>query len=142
MLVRRNIWIMIGLLGLVAGFFSGSLVFALVAGMSGWKAVWGFWVISVLMACVGCVAACYLGKSVVLLSTSLVGSYLFMRAWTLFFPGHYPSESQLIDETSTLEFDAIFWVFVAVFGVCFAGSVVFQCKYDETDEDLDSYEKA
>lgn len=91
-LVRRKIWLMVGLLGLIAGFFSGSLVFALIGGMTGWKAAWGYWVISVAMAAIGCLAACYAGKAVVLVGTSLVGSYMFMRAWTLFFPGHYPSE--------------------------------------------------
>ena len=142
MLVRRNIWIMIGLLGLVAGFFSGSLVYALIFGISGWKSVWGFWVISVVMAAVGCVASCYLGKALVLLSTSMVGSYMFMRAWTLFFPGNYPSEAELIDETSELDLNAIFWVFIGVFVLSFIGSAIFQTKRNITHEDLDKYERA
>ena len=79
-IVRRNVWIMVGLLGLVAGWFSGTFVNAFIVAVSGWEAVWGFWVISGLMAAIGCVAACYLGTTVVLLSTSMVGSYLFMRA--------------------------------------------------------------
>ena len=97
--VRRNFKFMLGLLGLVAGFFGGSLVFALISGMTGgeWNAVWGYWVISVACAVIGCVLAIYLGMPVVMLSTALVGSYLFMRSWTLFFPGNYPSEQELID---------------------------------------------
>ena len=92
--VRRNIKWMLGLLGLIAGFFSGSLIFALISSMAGgWNAVWGFWVISCIMAIVGCVAAIYIGLPLVMIATSLVGSYLFMRSWTLFFPGNYPSES-------------------------------------------------
>ena len=126
-LIRRKIWIMVGLLGLVAGFFSGSLVYALVYGMSGWDAVWGFWLIASICGIAGLVAACYLGKSVVLLSTSMVGSYLFMRSWTLFFPGHYPSEAELIDG-SGLEPDAAFWGFISIFVVSFILSGVFQCK--------------
>ena len=97
MIIRRNVWLMIGLLGLVAGFFSGALVFALISTASGWNAVWGYWVVSIIMAGLGCWAACYFGKTVVLLATSLVGSYLFMRSWTLFFPGHWPSEAELMD---------------------------------------------
>jgi len=144
MLVRRHVWIMVGLLGLIGGFFSGALVFALIAGMSGWTAAWGYWVISILLAVGGCVAACYLGKTIVIGSTALVGSYLFMRAWTLFFPGHYPSETQLMNDPESLEFDAIFWVFVSIFIVTFIGTAVFQCKRDETHEDLndDDYGKA
>lgn len=140
MLVRRQIWVMVGLLGLVAGFFSGALIYALIYGASGWDAVWGYWVIAIATASIGCLAACFLGKSVVLLSTSMVGSYLFMRAWTLFFPGHWPSEAELIDGTE-LEPDAEFWVFFGVFIAGFIGCATFQCLRDETHEDLDDYGK-
>lgn len=142
MVIRRNIWIMIGLLGLVAGFFSGSLVYALIFGISGWKSVWGFWGISVLMAVIGCVLSCYLGKALVLISTSLIGSYMFMRAWTLFFPGNYPSEAELIDPDSELELNAIFWVFIGVFGVSLITSIIFQTKRAKTHADLDEYDRA
>merc|ERR1712165_376591 len=120
---------MVGLLGLVADWFSGTFVNAFIVAVSGWEASWGFWVISVIMAIVGCVTACYLGKTVVLLSTSMVGSYLFMRAWTLFFPGHWPSEAELIDGTE-LEPDAEFWVFFGVFIAGFIGCATFQCLRD------------
>ena len=126
-IIRRNVWLMIGLLGLVAGFFSGALVFALISTASGWNAVWGYWVISILMAGLGCLAACYFGKTVVLLATSLVGSYLFMRSWTLFFPGHWPSEAELMDEDNVLDVDAFFWLFVGIFASTFAFSALFQC---------------
>lgn len=116
--VRRNVWIMIGLLGLVAGWFSGTFV-------------------------IGCVLACYLGKTVVLLSTSMVGSYLFMRAWTLFFPGHFPSEAEIMDNGTNLDYGATFWIFLGLFIVSFLGSTAFQCKNkDDCHEDLDGYQKA
>ena len=140
-LIRRNIWIMIGLLGLVAGFFSGSLVYALIFSLSGWSSVWGYWLISVITAVVGCVASCYLGKAIVLLSTSLVGSYLFMRSWTLFFPGNYPSEAELVSGEFELDNEAIFWVFIGVFVLGFVSSVIFQKTRDVSHEDLDNYEK-
>ena len=98
-LVRRNFKVMLGLLGLVAGFFGGSLLFALISGMTGgsFNEVWGFWVFSCVCALAGCILAIFLGMPLVMLSTALVGSYLFMRSWTLFFPGNYPSEQELID---------------------------------------------
>jgi len=136
--VRRNIKVMLGLLGMIAGFFSGSLIFALIAASSGWNAVWGFWVISVVMAIIGCVAAVYVGMPLVMTSTSLVGSYLFMRSWTLFFPGNYPSEAELIDSKGgDLEIDAFFWVFISIFVVSFIGSLAFQCKYATPHKELD-----
>lgn len=140
-LIRRNVKVMIGLLGAVAGFFSGSIIFALISSFSDWEAVWGFWVISVTMAVVGFLVSCKFGKGIVLLSTSMIGSYLFMRSWTLFFPGHWPSEAQLMDPAS-LELDASFWIFFSLFVVGFIGSAVYQSKYTEEHDDLDSYKNA
>ena len=139
-LIRRNIWIMVGLLGLVGGFFSGSLVFAIIASLSGWNAVWGFWVISCAVAAVGCFVSCYFGKGIVLLSTSFVGSYLFMRSWTLFFPGNYPSEAQIVEADFEVENEAIFWTFIGVLVISFIGSYIFQYKRSHhTHADLDNY---
>ena len=145
--VRRNFKLMLGLLGLIFGFFSGSLLFALISGMTGgeWNAIWGFWVLSVVLAIVGCVAAIYLGMPLVMIATSMVGSYLFMRAWTLFFPGHYPSEAELVESKGEdyLEMDAVFWVFIGLFGVSFAFSLVYQCKYGKRHQELeDGFNKA
>ena len=137
-LIRRKIWLMVGLLGLVAGFFSGSLIFALLGSMTGLTANWAYWVVSTIMAIVGCVLACFFGKTIVLLSTSLVGSYMFMRSWTLFFPGHYPSEQQLVDEYATIEYDMAFWIFIGIFIVSFIGTFVFQKKRGVIHEDLDN----
>ena len=137
MLIRRHIWLMVALLGLIGGFFSGSLVFAFIGGLTGWADVWFYWTIAVAMAALGLMAACYLGKPVVIYGTALAGSYLFMRAWTLFFPGHYPSEAQLMEDPSSIEFDAIFWVFIAIFGVSFLTSACYQIKQDDAHDDLD-----
>ena len=122
-LIRRNIWLMVSLLGGVAGFFLGAIVFALIVACSGWNAIWGYWVIAVGLAALGVLATCKFGKGMVLLSTSMIGAYLFMRSWTLFFPGHYPSESEMIegDVESDLTADACFWVFLGVFWTCFMG---------------------
>lgn len=137
MLVRRKIWIMVSLLGLIAGFFTGSLIFAMIYGSCGWDAVWGYWVISCTIAIIGLMASFKLGKPVVMTGTSMVGSYLFMRSWTLFFPGHYPSEAEIVDDYDQLEADALFWVFIGVFISCFVGSLIFQCKYDKSNDELD-----
>ena len=89
---------MLALLGMVAGFFAGSFLFALISGMTGgsWNETWGYWLLTITGAVVGAVLALYLGKVFVQVSTSLIGSYLFMRSWTMFFPGSYPSEEALV----------------------------------------------
>lgn len=75
----------------------------------------------------------------VIIATSMVGSYLFMRSWTLFFPGHYPSESELVSSKGEdyLEMDSIFWVFIGLFAVSFAFSLVYQCKYAKRHQELE-----
>lgn len=137
-LIRRKIWLMVGLLGLIAGFFSGSLFFALLGSMTGLTANWAYWVVSAILGITGCILACFFGKTIVLLSTSLVGSYMFMRSWTLFFPGHYPSEQEIVDDYSTIEYDMAFWIFIGIFIVTFIGSFVFQKKRGIVHEDLDN----
>jgi len=141
-LIKRHIWLMVSLLGLIGGFFLGALVFSMIAAASGWSAVWGWWVINIAMAIIGAITAYKLGSPVVLLGTSFIGSYLFMRAWTLFFPGHYPSESEIMSNPEELELDSIFWVFVGVFAFCFLTSACVQSKRAVVHEDLDKYSSA
>merc|ERR1712037_383803 len=99
----------------------------------------GMWTISVAFALIGMFVACMFGKPLVLIFTSFVGSYLFSRAWTLFFPGHWPSEADIME--GDIETDAIFWVFLSVFIFLFAASVTVQSKRAESHPDLDSYSK-
>lgn len=87
---------MIALLGLISGYFMGAFLFTIIASSSGWEAEWGYWLLTSIFAIAGCVLAIQLGVPVVMTLTSLVGSYLFMRAWTLFFPGYYPTETQIV----------------------------------------------
>ena len=115
---------MLSMLGLIAGWIFGSFLFTIIAVSSGWEDEWGFWLLASTFAIIGCITACQYGAPAVMALTSIVGSYWFMRAWTLFFPGHYPNESQIVspaslDKDSDLfEMNYMFWVFVSVFVVC------------------------
>ena len=140
-IVRRNMWALVGLMGLVGGWFGGVVLFSAINAASGWDAVWGYWVISIVCGAIGCWAACHFGKFVVMLSTSGVGSYLFMRSWTLFFPGHYPSESDMMDGGDSMDYDGIFWLFIGVFAVSWVGSYIFQAKFTHYHEELEEWEK-
>ena len=140
-IVRRNMWALVGLMGLVGGWFGGVVLFSAINAASGWDAVWGYWMISIVCGAIGCWAACHFGKFVVMLSTSGVGSYLFMRSWTLFFPGHYPSESDMMDGGDSMNYDGIFWLFIGVFAVSWVGSYIFQAKFTHHHEELDEWEK-
>ena len=130
-LVRKSVEAMIAMLGLISGWFSGAFLFTIIATSSGWEPEWGYWFMTSIFALIGCIAACKFGVPVVMTLTSIVGSYLFMRAWTLFYPGHYPNESQIVTPASLdkdadlFEMTYMFWVFVSVFLVCFAFCMIF-----------------
>ena len=141
-IVKRYIWLMVGMLGLVGGFFAGSAIFAILYGTTGWREMWGFWLIAISLALIGMWAACTLGQTVVLFSTALIGSYLFMRAWTMFFPEHYPSEADIFsEEAMDLEVDPIFWVFIGVFLASFVGSASYQYGQGHDNDDVYDYHK-
>ena len=145
--VRKSVWAMITMLGLIAGWFFGAFLFTIIATSSGWESEMGYWLLASVFALIGCITACQFGVPVVMTLTSIVGSYLFMRAWTLFYPGHYPNESQIVSPASLdkdadlFEMTYMFWVFVSVFLVCFAFSMTFQAKiYKQINYELHQHE--
>ena len=138
--VRKSIWLMICLLGIVCGFFGGTFLFAFISYLSGWEAEWGYWVISCLVASIGGVLAFYLGKTFVIYATGLSGAYLFTRAWTMYFPGHWPETAAFLEgDAQGMQTDGVFWAFIAVLVVCSVSSVILQIKMDAAHEELDSY---
>ena len=125
---------MLGLLGLAGGFFGGAFLFAMISGLTGgaWDAEWGYWFFSIISATAGLGLAFKFGIPLVQVSTAFVGSYLFMRSWTLFYPGHYPSEAELVKSgDEPLDISGLFWLFVGIFIVTFALSLTYQCKKGE-----------
>lgn len=125
-LMRRcSTWNLVKLFGVSAGFFAGALVFAFVDCISGFEEIWGFWALSCAFAVVGLVCASYLARTFVLTSTAMVGSYLFMRSWTLFIPGHFPTESDIMDG-GHIDKDDTFWAFITLFVAGFIFSIIFQ----------------
>lgn len=96
--VRRKIWIATGALGAIGGFFGGVVFLDLIQALSGWTAGWAFWTFGILFAAVGFLAAWKLGAPAINLATSFIGSYLFTRAFTLFFwTEHWPSEKEILN---------------------------------------------
>ena len=138
-IIRRNIWLLIALTGLIGGFFSGALIDSAIVASSGWDPVWFYWFISCLMGAIGCFLSCFFGKALVMIATSGIGSYLFMRSWTIFYPGHYPNEADLMEENYDYEYDSIFWVFIAVFVVCWPLSMLYQYNFTTQHAELEEY---
>ena len=125
------------ILGSVAGWLAGNFLFALIVQLSGgeWSATWGEFTMNV----ISCIAGGVLSKTDVLpdvaVSTSFIGSYLFMRSWTIMFPGNYPDDHffDKLNGVNNLETHALFWLYVFIFLVTFTISIIFRTKVTNSD---------
>lgn len=111
------VWLLGGIglvLGLIAGFFMTKLMRIGVGLLGGWVGVvsalliheafmhavhqrWIFWIMLVGMGLIFAVIAFWQYKKVQILGTCMIGSYLFIRGFSLFIGG-YPNEFTLIDD--------------------------------------------
>lgn len=113
---------MIGLciLGGVAGFFAGGIIFNVF--MVEWvTSIAALWCTIVFTAMIGVCLTYYFKENIVILSTSFIGSYLFIRGISIFIGG-YPSEYELYTEmsTGTAEFSTTMIGYLIAMGVFFA----------------------
>jgi Domain of unknown function (DUF4203) len=128
------------LLGLVGGYFFGSVVYSICLAI-GWNSILGMLVLSILFAAAGCAATFKWPNFVVHVCTSGIGSYIFMRGWTYIFGG-YPSESTIIEDIQNgvdPNLNYSFWIYITFFALCWAGSYWFQHKkHNDYVEDTDN----
>ena len=130
-LLRNEKWLRTSIIGVIAGWFIGAFVFSFVASASGWEEEWGYWFFTCMCAVIGWTVACQYKDGSVIALTSIIGSYLFMRAWTQFFPNAYPNESRVVSgrrDEDNFSMTWQFWVFVLVFAACITFSIIFQTK--------------
>ena len=126
------------LLCFIGGFFLGNLVFAIICASSGWRAAWGYWLISTAIGILGGAISLKLEYGM-FHSVIFIGSYLLMRAWTMFFPKQYPSELYIFSEDDVdRKFSPFFWAFVGVyiFGLI-TGYVSMFYQIKQMEEDCD-----
>lgn len=90
----KTVWIAVGVLGLVGGFFLGSMIYTIVLAAFGYGALWAMITVSLAFAVGGGFLSFKYSKSVVLAMTSIIGSYAFMRGLSYFFGG-FPSEAEI-----------------------------------------------
>ena len=139
--VRRKIWITVGLLGAIGGFFGGILILNMISSMSDWTSAWGLWVFGFTFGLLGFFAACKLGAPVVNMCTSFIGSYLFVRAITLLFSlDQWPTESEIMSGQLDTNQSWVFWLLVAVLGMLTVIAVKVQATMKQHAE-LDAYSK-
>ena len=140
-LSMKTVWLAVGLLGLIGGFFIGSVIFTVFIATLGYGALWSMILFSVVCAVIFGFLSFRFSKQVVLLATSLIGSYAFMRGLT-YFIGGYPQEAVIFDNLvkhQELEgFSELFWIYIAIFVCGFLASMYYQAFYTKEHEMLTS----
>ena len=94
-LAFRTVWVAVGILGLIGGFFLGTMIFTIFLAMLGFGQLWAMILCGILCAISGGALSWKYAKAVVLFSTSLIGSYSFMRGIS-YFAGGFPSEAVIM----------------------------------------------
>jgi len=84
------------ILGGIAGFFAGALAYNLIF-VTWWPSVWAYAGIAFGTAFIGCFAANWFKEDVIIISTSLIGSYIFVRGISML-AGGYPDEVTMFKE--------------------------------------------
>lgn len=135
--VMKTMFLAIGImiLGAIAGFFLGGIFFnlLLVYWVSSSAALW---ITLVVFFFLGAILAWKLKDGITILATSFIGSYLFVRALSVFIGG-YPDEVDLVrslnkgEASFTPAIIAYFGAIIVLFIIC----VVYQVKKKREMED-------
>ena len=119
-LVRRHIWLLVGVTGVLGGFSVGSAIESLLLA-AGFDSFIGYLIIVGLCGFIGGLLSFKFGGKVILLGTSFVGSYIFMRGWSLIFGG-WPSEHEVwtsLRDGEEVDLKWPFYVYFTIFLVLF-----------------------
>ena len=85
LIVTRAIWFAVGIVGIVAGCCLGLFLFGIMAASTGHASNWEMVTFAIIGGIVCGALSFKWGKEIVILSTSFIGSYMFMRGWTFIF---------------------------------------------------------
>ena len=90
-----------------------------------------FWVFIILMGLIFGLLGFFLFNHALIISTSIIGSYLFVRGISMY-AGHFPNEQLILERISNglmADFDNYFFIYLGGFVVMTLGCIVFQYKY-------------
>lgn len=93
--VFKTVWIAIGVLGLMGGFSLGLMLYSIVLAFIHSGAMWAMILTAVTCSILCGVLSSKYSNAVVLIMTSVIGSYAFMRGVS-YFAGGYPNEAELL----------------------------------------------
>ena len=78
--------------------------------------------------------------NIVIIGTSMVGSYCAVRGFSFFIPDSFPSEYKIIDLISKGELSPYFYLYVAGFLALCAAGIIYQLKL-RSYESINNYTK-
>jgi len=137
--MTRLLYYGFAIVGAVGGFFVGSIFYNLV--MIEWAdTVLAFWFTLIGFAILGAILAMLLTNSIVIISTSLLGSYLFFRGLSMFFGG-FPTEVEVYNQikTDTADFTTTFLIYLVGIIVLGFVCIIFQYKEKKAESGDDQY---
>jgi len=137
--VFRTVWIAIGMLGLIGGFSLGLMLYSVILAFIGSGAVW-----AMVLTAISCSVICGLlsfrfANAVVLIMTSVIGAYEFMRGVS-YFLGGYPDMAVIFaDLENNLPLDDMnnmFWIYLCLFLFVSVAGIVYQIRNNEEHDSL------
>lgn len=141
-LVKKAIWFEVGLLGVLGGFFMASYFYSFIVAATGWESAVFYWLL-VLPTCIASgILSWKYARTVVIVTTSYVGSYMFSRGFS-YLCGGWPHDTTLFSgATDYTEFTGVFWVYFSLIIVGFTFFMFWQLKIEKEHKnhaELDDY---
>ena len=141
--IKRMVFVAVAVLGVVGGFFLGSMIYTTVLAFLHWNALWAMISFSLICAVLGGYLSFNHSKAVVLVMTSVIGAYAFMRGLS-YFVGGFPSEAAIIHSLTHHEtikdMNNMYWIYLTLFFAISIGGMVYQANQEE-HEDLKNNER-
>ena len=107
------------MLGFSCGFYSGAFFFFVVCWYTEGKysEVWLYYLLAVFFGLTGAIRGIQRGKLVVMVYSSIVGSYLIMRGLALYYPGDYPNDYKWLftQSQADIEIGPNYWQYIVIF---------------------------
>ena len=130
--LRRRIWVAVTIVGAIAGGIAGAYLFEFIVAIWAVQSALALLLCAIGFAIIGGVLAQKFGAYIVIFGTSLIGSYAFMRGWSVLFGG-YPTEPELVvmfQSGEPVELDSSFYIYFAVLLVTFCFTSFWQFGKD------------
>ena len=117
MTIRRNIEIAVGVTGILGGLTIGNIIYEFLLASFDWESSIGWLVIVGIFGLIGGFLTFKFSGKIIILSTSFIGSYFFVRGWSLIIGG-WPSEYVVWNHLKTgseLNLQWPFYVYLSIF---------------------------